>query len=405
MFIEMFPQAIKRLNIEAIGIMLVSIGVPLGMYLNFSTGTNIWSPLIMFLSIAFILHKKRLSFYIKTEYISLFIFQLIMICYCLWSSQISIQYLFFHLYIIALILALSKTKNIEMKDVLRYSFFFSIPLTVFGIIVCQLGLVVGPLAWSLRNANEDYALEPFTISLGSLIGYFSGLCITKKNRFEKILVFIILGLNIYLIWQCQKRTPLLILIICTLIYHIKSKGFTPQTIIPLILKLIPISIITLLILLQNQEFYQEFNKFSTNVLNGIQNILGNNKVSDSSGSAIVRYEYRTYALDYIKNQFNIINYIYGNGYMEKWKQIDNPILQAYLDMGIIGLLGYINFVIIYPIRKLLFHKLNVYQLFFLFCSLYNVFSSISSGNPYFYQKYTPICLLILSFTINKKQTS
>lgn len=187
-------------------------------------------------------------------------------------------------------------------------------------------------------------------------------------------------------------------------YHIKLKGFTPQIIIPLTLKIISVSVIALLILLQNNEFYQEFNKFSTNVLNGVQNILGNSKVSDSSGSAIVRYEYRTYALNFIKNQFNIINYIYGNGYMEKWKQIDNPILQSYLDMGIIGLVGYIGLVIMYPLKKLLFYKLNSYQLFFLFCSLYNVFSSISSGNPYFYQKYTPICLLIFSISLTTKNS-
>lgn len=395
---------IKQLNIEAIGLMLVSIGVPLSMYLNFCTDMNIWSPFIMFLSIILLVYKKIIFFHIKTEYSLLFIFQLIMVCYWFCSSKASIQYLCFHFYIIALIFALSTIKRIQMEEVLRYSFFFSIPLTIFGLIVCQLGLVTGPLAWTLRNANENYALEPFTISSGALIGYYSGLCMLKKNRTEKILILIFLGLNIYLIWLCQKRTPLLILMICTLMYHIKLKGFTPQIIIPLTLKIISVSVIALLILLQNNEFYQEFNKFSTNVLNGVQNILGNSKVSDSSGSAIVRYEYRTYALNFIKNQFNIINYIYGNGYMEKWKQIDNPILQSYLDMGIIGLVGYIGLVIMYPLKKLLFYKLNSYQLYFLFCSLYNVFSSISSGNPYFYQKYTPICLLIFSISLTTKNS-
>lgn len=160
--------------------MLVSIGVPLSMYLNFCTDMNIWSPFIMFLSIILLVYKKIIFFHIKTEYSLLFIFQLIMVCYWFCSSKASIQYLCFHFYIIALIFALSTIKRIQMEEVLRYSFFFSIPLTIFGLIVCQLGLVTGPLAWTLRNANENYALEPFTISSGALIGYYSGLCMLKK---------------------------------------------------------------------------------------------------------------------------------------------------------------------------------------------------------------------------------
>lgn len=389
-------------KINALGITLVLIGVPMGMYLNFFTNTNLGSSLIMFLSIIFILYNNKISFHIKREYKFVFFFQLIMLLYWYFSEQATIQYLLFHLYVLALIFSLSIIKNIKLEQIIKYTFYLSTVLTIIGIIVCLQGLVTGSTAWELRQENENYALEPFTIANGALIGYFAGLCINSGNRNKKIIISAILIADFYLIWLCGKRTPLLLLIICSLIYYFKIKSLSPENILLSLIKISILLFIGLIFLFQNNDFKQEFIKYSTNIFYGIQNILGNKDVSDSTGSAIVRYEYRTMALEYIQYRFDIVNYICGNGYMEKWKQIDNPILQAYLDMGVIGIIGYTWIVIITPLKKMFFHQINNQQLFFIFCCLYNILSSVSSGNPYMYQKYTLICLLIFSFSKQKK---
>lgn len=393
----------KKYIYKSIGITFVLIGVPIGMYLNFFTNTTFGSSLTMFLSIIFLIYKEKIHFKIKKEFISLFLFQIIMLIY--WSisksESASIQYLTFHLYILALIFSLSNSNNVNFNQVIKCTFFISILLTIIGVIVCGKGLVTGDIAWNLRNENENYALEPFTVSSGALIGYYSGLCIDKRGIINKILTTVILLADIYIIWTCGKRTPLVLLILCTLIYIKKSTSLSHQNILFLSIKIIIFASIIFIVLIQNSDIQEELQRYSTHLYNGILNILGDKSVSDLTGSAIARAQFRTMAIEYIQNQFEFGNYILGNGYMERWNQIDNPILQAYLDMGVIGAIGYIGFVIILPIKKL-FYKVNTIQLFFIFCCLYNVFSSISSGNPYTYQKYHIICLLIFSFiTINK----
>ena len=60
----------------------------------------------------------------------------------------------------------------------------------------------------------------------------------------------------------------------------------------------------------------------------------------------MRYESREWAFDYIEN-FNFFEFPFGAGYMTRW--LDIPILQSFLDMGIIdslymhGLHSYIRF--------------------------------------------------------------
>ena len=81
--------------------------------------------------------------------------------------------------------------------------------------------------------------------------------------------------------------------------------------------------------------------------------------------------------------------------MLKW--IDNPVLQSYLDMGIIGFILYFSIVVIFPIRSFFSLKNNL-ALFAILICLYNIFSAFSSGNPYLYIKYVPV--VFLAFTMN-----
>ena len=126
--------------------------------------------------------------------------------------------------------------------------------------------------------------------------------------------------------------------------------------------------------------------------------MGDTSVSDNSGSAIVRYESRLILYEYIMYNFHFYNYFLGAGYMAIGGQFDNPLLQAYSDIGILGFGGYLYFVVIYPIKQF-FKNLDVTTVFFLLCALYNVLTCISSGNPYMWNKYAPICLLILSVSL------
>ena len=51
------------------------------------------------------------------------------------------------------------------------------------------------------------------------------------------------------------------------------------------------------------------------------------------------------------NDFKWYNYIFGGGYFLKW--IDYPALQAYLDLGILGIFLFLLIVVFYPMRLIL----------------------------------------------------
>ncbi|MBM6657752.1 hypothetical protein [Bacteroides gallinaceum] len=390
----------KQNRIKALGLALVVIGVPVGMYLNYLTGVTYWSNIIMLLMIILLFYKERFTLKIGTGFRLLFFYQLYMTAYCIMSSDFQAIYLFYHLYILVLIVALSIQKDKQFVfDSLRWIFYLSIPLTLLGLFLTLNGLVVGDLAWQLRHENEDYALDPFNVGIAALNSFFAGLCLTNKRRKEKVIFIIMTVLNIYLIYLCGKRTPMVILIIGLLYYtYLNFKLKKGEVIVFAI-----IAVITAFTLSAFVDFI-EIGTYFENIVNGVKNIMGDTSVSDRTGSAIIRYQTRLQAYEYIEKNFYLHNYLFGAGYMTLGRQFDNPVLQAFLDMGIIGVLGYVYLVIVFPVVTMLKKRNNI-AVFFILVSLYNVFSCFSSGYPYFWSKYTPICLLIfsLSITLNHGQ--
>lgn len=191
----------KQNRIKALGLALVVIGVPMGMYLNYLTGVTYWSNIIMLLTIILLFYKERFTLKIGIGFRLLFFYQLYMTAYCVMSSDFQAIYLFYHLYILVLIMALSIQKDRQFVfDSLRWIFYLTIPLTFLGLYLTLNGLVVGDLAWQLRHENEDYALEPFNVEIAALYSFFAGLCLTNKTRREKVIFVIMTILNIYLIY-------------------------------------------------------------------------------------------------------------------------------------------------------------------------------------------------------------
>lgn len=384
----------KQNRIKALGLALVIIGVPMGMYLNYLTDVTYWSNIIMFLTIILLFYKEHFTLKIGTDFRLLFFYQLYMTAYCIMSSNFQAIYLFYHLYILALIVVLSVQKDRQFVfDSLRWIFYLTIPLTFLGLFLTLNGLIVGDYVWQLRHENEDYALEPFNVEIVALYSIFAGLCLTNKKRKEKVIFVIMTALNIYLIYICGKRTPFIILIIGLLYYaYLNFKAKRGKVITVAIVAVITLSVINTFVNLE------EIGDYFGNVVNGVKNIMGDTSVSDKTGSAIMRYQARLLAYAYIEKNFYLHNYLFGAGYMTLGRQIDNPVLQAYLDMGIIGILGYVFLVVVFPIVTM-FKKHNNAAVFFILVSLYNVFSCFSSGYPYFWSKYTPICILIFSLPI------
>ena len=128
-------------------------------------------------------------------------------------------------------------------------------------------------------------------------------------------------------------------------------------------------------------------------ISGILDMLLGSSISGQA--AVTRYSLRSWAIEYIVNEFGVLNYVFGAGYMTRW--LDAPLLQSYLDLGLIGFGLYLYIVILKPL-KIIFSPLEKVSLVFWTSGLcvYNILSSMNSGIPYTHVRWIPLVLLFIS---------
>jgi hypothetical protein len=388
---------INSISIQDFGIAISIIGVPLGMYFNYLFPFIIWSPIFMMLSVVLIFNYKNLfllKFPSQNSFFKLILsFQILMIVYGYFSLQMTSKNLSFHLYMIFLILSLAScSKKCINNNVLSILFIISSFCSILGLYCLVNGLVVGEDAWELKQEDDFYALEPFTISVGAIYNLSCALYLKSKISIFKYLIYVFILIDFYIILFCGKRTPMFVSLVIVVVFFFKSKGLFNLNNIIHILFGVGIAFFIINLLNFNLNILSvELNNFFSNFFSGIHNLFGDTSVKDDTGSAIHRFQSREWAYNFINNRFDFSNYIFGAGYNTKW--LDNPVLQSYLDMGIIGLVFYIYIVIVYPIKVFLNKKSNFLILFAFSICLYNILSSINSGNPYLYIKYMPVVFL------------
>jgi hypothetical protein len=394
-FIESTHMALPSSTRISIGVALAWVGVPLGMYFNFLLPIIPWSPVFMLLSVLLIGRFNRLtSLRMKsaTGFLTAVLgFQLMMLAYGLFSAELTAQYLSFHLYIIALVIALMfcSRDDLSSDDVILWTFLLSFICTALGAAFLSQGLIIGEEAWQLRRENEAYALEIFTASSGALINFASVLYFPRKrHRLLQWLTYVAAVLDCYIVLFGEKRTPLLVLLAIAFIFLRKQRRLrAPYLVFGGVATLGMLS----LAYASNDIFSARIDGAVHDTLYGIGNLFGNTGMTDTTGSAIERYESRQWAFHYIEHQFTPLDYVFGGGYMVRW--LDAPLLQSYLDMGILGFFGYLCLVVVYPVRFVFKRLASNLQLLALSLCLYNVLSCINSGNPYIYGKFVPVVLL------------
>lgn len=394
-----------------LGISLSIIGVPLGMYLNWFFPVVKWSPLTMLLSVVLIANWRnvlRLRLAGSASLAWIVGFQMLMVLYGVLDARGAMtgQYFSFHAYVIMLCVAYASlnasARTGRLCDTLYLS---SLVLTGLGAWTCYSGLVVGDEVWQMKQEVDDYALEPFTVASGVLTNLFAALLVRKERFWEKLLFLVAVSLDVYVLFACTKRTPIFVAIVGTLLYLYKRGILTWQG-TRRFLKYVPLLIIAFV------GAYATFSSFATNVNDfvdnfyaGVLNLMGDTSVRDASGSAMARTEARQFMFTYISTHFTPVNYIFGAGYLFRW--LDAPVLEAYLDMGIPGFVGYAFIIIVLPFKALRRRWLNDGQLLALMLCIYPLVSCFNSGNPYGYNKYTATCLMVYligHYTIKRAKT-
>ena len=388
-----------------LGIGLSITGIPLGMYFSYFFPQIDWSQIFMVFSLIGIFSFKNLiSFRLPSfgkGFIVIILFQLLMLIYGSFSDKMTFRYTAFHFYIIFLIVGLSSinTLRVNNRKVFLYTFLLSGFCSIFGALFMYSGLLTGAEAWNLRQENEEYALEIFTACLGAIYNLVSVLLLINKSKlYAKALFVVFLVLDLYIILFSGKRTPVFVCLVIFIVFFLKrdfKKGINLKSLFKyttlLFLALVFVYFIS-------SNFQLKIDTFFSNFYYGVLNLLGQTDVLDSTGSGLYRLQQRDWTYKYIDNNFNFFNYLLGAGYMTAW--IDNPLIQSFLDMGIIGFIFYF-YIVIYTPLKYSFKKMNELILFSFLLSIYGVLSSINSGNPYLYVKYIPVVFLLFASKANK----
>lgn len=391
-----------------LGISICLIGVPLGMYLSYFFPGVKWSHLNMLLSILLISNWKNifaLRFPIRSRIIAFVgVFQVLMLLYGIFSADKFIfdKYCIFQFFVLGLCVAYSSNScSISFNKLPNYIFGLSFGVNICGAYLCSLGLVSGEEAFLMKLYDDNYVIDPITVSLGAAINVISGIFLDKNKTLLRVLFYIAICLAIYTFITTFKRTLILFCMFAFFIYLYKNAKLNMHVVIKTF-KILLIAILLFFILsLFDDEIGEKISEVCLHFYNGVLTLFGKKTTYDVNSSAVARVVQRDMAfLDFELNA-KPINYILGMGYIKYY--IDAPIIESYLDMGILGLVGYFTIAVLFPLRCFLSMKTNKgYFLLPLVLGFETMLEMFSAGNPYGYTQYVYIVLLGVTLEIFKK---
>lgn len=396
---------IKNSILYPFGASMSLVGVPLGMYLNQMVGNIRWSPVTMVLSVVMLMNWKifgsGLPRLFRTKFGIMVLFQIIMLFYGLMSQgYMTSQYMSFHIYIIALCYAFSTHRNTEFVDnIPKACFYLSLVTSILGAYFCSIGMVAGEDVYEMRLYDSSYVLEQFTVSAGALVNFFAALTFTKKNMFERVLFAVAIMLDIYILFSCTKRTPVFVALAGTVLYLYKQGALNRHYFFKYSSYIILAIVVFICAYIRYKSFQENVDDIFTRLYDGIRILLGYDRMDYVEDSAQSRVVLRKWAYNYISLNFGFFSYLFGAGYLTKW--LDAPILEAFLDMGLLGFCFYAYLLGWIPLNTLFMKTKDNVILFALMYSLHMSLSMFNSGNPYQYIKYTGVVLLI--FVLYAKQ--
>lgn len=114
-------------------------------------------------------------------------------------------------------------------------------------------------------------------------------------------------------------------------------------------------------ILSNSEVQEAVVSIIEYTYDGITNLItGNHTGHGLTNSTDMRIDNRDQAFNMIAN-FDILEYMLGKGFMTFW--FDMPLIQSYLDMGVIGFLLFFSYTVILPFMRF-FQKTRKMILFY-----------------------------------------
>ena len=195
-----------------------------------------------------------------------------------------------------------------------------------------------------------------------------------------------------------KRTPLIIGILCLLYAMYINRNNQRNRNIKSIYIYVSIFVV-LICIFTNEILYQSIVNIFNGIFKGVNDLVFGASF-DEANSTSIRYNARQSAIDDIMN-FSLMELFFGKGYMYRW--IDIPLMQAYMDMGILGFLLFARNIIVFPLICMKRYAVNNRRIMWatLIC-FYGLFGALTTGTPYGHGKW--LFLAVLLFVLNGEKT-
>lgn len=375
--------------------LLIAGGSTIGMFLNYFISNSGWSNIVFVVCVMLLMLNISRNRLPVDQYYSKHLKRIIglqlLIAIYIYMSEFKFANLnyMFNLFVATLAFTLLLvTIEIDYKHLFIYSYVITIIGSLTAFYAFQNGLITN---------DSDRILDEM-VTTDIVLNNFIVCCVVvgnnarRKKTYVNFLMIASALFDMYILLMSAKRTALVVAVIVFFIVIYKyMRGETSVN--EKYKKRISLAFIVVSVFVFLYNYKDLYTDRIDNVLYGLNDMIFGTQ-TDMTGSAFERYRYRHAALDEIKN-FSLLNYIIGNGNMQ---QIDQPILQSFRDMGIVGLYFFSFYVIYFPLKYIfksnISNKQEVIVFFVSILSLRNIVSCLNSGNPYSFHKWIPICLLL-----------
>lgn len=387
--------------IPSLGLALILSAMPLGMMAKMYLGNMIMGNILMFLGVLFLFPYWRITFspHKNVPLARVLLFVLVCMIYYHFSSFNEPMHLLYNGIVVVVCIALmfhKYNKSIKIPYVVFFLWILSAICVVLGYNLIRTG-IVGIYAENENFYDPDDTRIFDGLTMGSIIVtnmscsfYYLLRDLNKKKAFFLYcwlsFCFFILALN-------QKRTPMIVAIVIFMLF-VYEKGYyktfvNKRFIMSTILFFAALMIIINIYLSEGIVWLMV-----QRVSQGIQDIIFGTGSLESTNSGSMRYFARQDAFQTL-SEMEWYELLIGKGYMYSWYDI--PLLQAFIDMGIYGVISFFSFIVYMPIKAFRYRN-HPNVLFVIFLCMYGLLACLTSGHPYGPAKWVPICLLL--FVLN-----
>ena len=396
-----------RRHLTEMGAALVPISIPIGMMVKLLTGNLLFGNLCMALGIFLLFPFRRLREGFRLGLltgVAVFFIMAFVYYFCSeFSESVYLLYLGVTLcYALGLSL-LHIDEDMRMDKFIRWLWLLSL-LCILSAIYCfttgKIDLLSGAFGYSEGGDLLYDGLTMGSTGITQLVCTFYILSTQKTLKTgHRVLLLLLIIIDFAIVLLAFKRTPLLIALFI-IIYYLRRLGYLKATPRNMLILIACITALTAAVL-ATPDLRDAVAAIAEDTYEGVVNLVTGTHTGNSlTNSTDIRLEARQTALGYLST-YDMLERVIGGGFMTFW--FDMPLLQAYLDMGIIGVLLY-GFYTVYLPFKMICSKMRHNDM--LCClgmlSIYGAICCLTSGHPYSHTQWIPVC--ILCFALNNRSS-